>query len=347
MLGGVYREKGRVVLEILPVPPIEEDEVLVRVEACGICGTDLKKIHYGLLPPPRVFGHEIAGKIAKVGRKVRNWREGDRVAVLHHVPCLKPGCIFCKKRAFAQCPIYKQTGTTAGFEPAGGGFAEFVRVSARCVAHGLIRIPAHVSAEEATFLEPLNTCLKGFHQAQLQQEDNVLILGLGPIGLLYTMICSHFGLSVIGVDPLPKRRNKALVWGAKAALSADEVKDYLTEKLPGKGADVTIVAVPNSRLIPTALEYTRPAGKVLLFAQTHLHDFAELDMGVIGMLEKQLIGSYSGDITLLPQTSALLFERKFDVRSLISHRLPLRSIAEAIELAFHPSNEVLKVVITS
>src|SRR5690606_9937936 len=126
MRAAVYRGHSRVVVEEVPVPRIRKGELLVRVAACGVCPTDIKKIQHDLLPAPRIYGHETAGTIVQVGAGVSGWREGDRVALHHHVPCLE--CHACRHGAFAQCPIFKRTGITAGFEPAGGGFAEYVRV---------------------------------------------------------------------------------------------------------------------------------------------------------------------------------------------------------------------------
>ena len=120
----VYRGKGDIRVEELPVPEPGPGEMLVRVDACGICPTDLKKIESGLLPGPRVFGHETAGTVAKLGQGVSRYREGERVVVHHHVPC--GSCYYCERKAFAQCPVYKKNGTTAGFEPSGGGYAEYV-----------------------------------------------------------------------------------------------------------------------------------------------------------------------------------------------------------------------------
>src|SRR4051812_43626376 len=117
MRAGVYRGVDDVRVETVDEPAIGPGEVLVRVEVCGVCGTDLKKIHYGLVPPPRIFGHETAGTIVAVGAGVEAWKPGDRAAVNHHVPCLRPDCFFCSRKAFAQCPVYKRTGATAGFEP--------------------------------------------------------------------------------------------------------------------------------------------------------------------------------------------------------------------------------------
>ena len=128
MRAAVYRGIDDIRLETVPVPRIAADELLVKVAACGVCPTDIKKIHYGLQSPPRIYGHETAGTIVKAGRNVQGWRVGDRVALHHHVPCLT--CHACRHRSFAQCPGYKRTGVTAGFEPAGGGFAEYVRVMA-------------------------------------------------------------------------------------------------------------------------------------------------------------------------------------------------------------------------
>ncbi|CEK15015.1 theronine dehydrogenase-like Zn-dependent dehydrogenase [Chthonomonas calidirosea] len=346
MLAAVYRGKDEIRLERLPLPPISPKEVLIRVEACGICGTDLKKIHLGLVEPPRIFGHEIAGRIARIGEDVEGWEVGERVAVVHHVPCLRSDCPYCRRSAFAQCPVYKQTGTTAGYEPAGGGFAEFVRVMERCVKYGMIRLPPNVTSEEASFIEPLNTCLKGVRQANIQPDDVVLILGQGPIGLLYTQLCRRVGAQVFVVDPLASRRALALQLGAEVAFAtAIEAKSYLTENLSTGGADVAILAVANSHLVQTTLDLVRPAGKVLLFAQTYLQDFTQIDAGVIGMLEKQLLGSYSGDVTLLQEAADLIFRHDIEVQRLISHRLPLSSMQEAIALASQPKENTLKVIV--
>ncbi|HLI47534.1 MAG TPA: alcohol dehydrogenase catalytic domain-containing protein [Chthonomonas sp.] len=346
MLAAVYRGKDRVVPERLPIPTIGPKEVLIKVEACGICGTDLKKIHFGLVEPPRIFGHEMAGRIVKIGEEVEGWEVGERVAVVHHVPCLCPDCPYCRRRAFAQCPVYKQTGTTAGYEPAGGGFAEFVRVMERCVKHGMIRLPLDVTAGEAAFIEPLNTCLKGVRQAQIRSDDVVLVLGQGPIGLLYTQLCRRAGAQVLVVDPLASRRALALRFGAEGAFATtEEAKSYLTQNTAAGGADVAILAVANSNLVQTTLDLVRPAGKALLFAQTYLQDFTQIDAGAIGMLEKQLLGSYSGDITLLQEAADLIFRHDIEVRPLISHRLPLSSIQEALALASHPSENTLKVIL--
>ncbi len=214
----VYRGVDHLQLEQIPVPSIRSDEILVRVGVCGICPTDIKKIHHGTVPPPRVFGHETAGTIARVGGRVRGFRVGERVALHHHVPCLD--CHACRHRAFAQCETYKRTGITAGFEPAGGGYAEYVRVMAFCLP-GVVKVPARSSLDEAAMLEPVNTVLKGVRRLGLLPGDSVLVAGQGPIGLLFTRILRLEGARVVATDLLDSRLRLARRWGATIALRAD------------------------------------------------------------------------------------------------------------------------------
>jgi L-iditol 2-dehydrogenase len=170
MRAAVYRGVNDVRVETVPVPlnadgasgtgaPLGRGEVLVRIDTCGICGTDLKKIHSGSHSAPRIFGHEMAGTIVMVGDGVAGFEIGDRVMAYHHIPCGK--CYYCRKQTYAQCETYKKVGCTAGFAPAGGGFAEYIRVMDWIVATGgLVRIPDDIPFEQASFIEPVNTCFK-------------------------------------------------------------------------------------------------------------------------------------------------------------------------------------------
>ena len=170
MRAGVYRGKGQVVVESVPIPEIGEGEVLFRVAACGICGTDIKKIHHGFVAPPQILGHELAGTVVAVGRGVTKFKPGDRVVSFHHIPC--GDCFYCEEKLFSQCAGYKKTGLTAGFDPNGGGFAEYVRAMPWIVERGMIALPADVSFEEATFVEPVNTCLKAVRKARVKPAEN-------------------------------------------------------------------------------------------------------------------------------------------------------------------------------
>src|SRR5450755_3267610 len=175
MHAAVYKGQSVVSVEQVPIPEIGPGEILVRVEACGICHTDLKKIEYNLLAPPRIYGHETAGVVVRTGSGVSKYAPGDRVVVFHHIPC--KSCFYCQRKLYAQCPVYKRVGVTAGFEPAGGGFSQYVRVMDWIVENGVEKIPADVPFEIAAFVEPLNTCLKAVHQCDPQPDDVVLIQG--------------------------------------------------------------------------------------------------------------------------------------------------------------------------
>jgi len=209
----VYRGVNDLRLETVPVPRIGPDELLIRVAVCGVCPTDIKKIQYGTVPPPRIFGHETAGTIVRIGARIRRFKVGERVALHHHVPCLE--CHACRHHAFAQCAHYKRTGITAGFEPAGGGYAEYVRVMP-FVLPGVVRIPARNSFLEGAMLEPVNTVLKAVKRLALLRGDTVLVAGQGPIGLMFTRLLALQGMNVVATDLLQTRLNLAREFGAVA-----------------------------------------------------------------------------------------------------------------------------------
>src|SRR5712671_826073 len=213
----VYRRANDLRLEEVPVPRINPSEILVRVAACGVCPTDIKKIHFGTAPPPRIFGHETSGIIVRVGARVRGFVVGERVGLHHHVPCLK--CHACRHRAFAQCAQYKRTGITAGFEPAGGGFAEYVRVMP-FVFPGIVKIPQRNSFLEGAMLEPVNTVLKAVRRLALLPRDCVLVAGQGPIGLMFTRLFNLRGIEVLATDLLDSRLRLAKKFGAKWVFNA-------------------------------------------------------------------------------------------------------------------------------
>ncbi|HYP08166.1 MAG TPA: alcohol dehydrogenase catalytic domain-containing protein, partial [Bryobacteraceae bacterium] len=186
MKAAVYVGDKVVRVEDVPTPEIGAGELLVRVEACGICHTDLKKIEHNLLPGPRIFGHETAGTVVAAGEGVKDFVPGDRVIAFHHIPCLD--CFYCARKLYAQCPVYKKVGITAGYAPAGGGFGQYVRVMDWIVRRGVEKIPDGVSFEVASLVEPFNTCHKASHAADPQAGDTVVVLGQGPIGLMFTLL---------------------------------------------------------------------------------------------------------------------------------------------------------------
>lgn len=345
MWAGVYRGQGRVVPEEVPIPEISAGEVLVRVGACGICGTDIKKIKQGFLPPPQIFGHEIAGTVVAVGKRVRQWQPGDRVLSFHHIPCGK--CFYCEKKLFSQCPTYKKVGVTSGFRPSGGGFAQYVRVMDWIAERGMMAIPSGVSFEEATFVEPVNTCLKAIRKARIRQEETVFVIGQGPIGLLLMLLARHAGATVFTSDPMPTRRQKSIDLGAQASFDplTGELLEEVRALTSDRGADAVLVGAPQRELLEQALALVRPGGRVLLFAYNDPLMRVEFPAATVGIDEKEILGSYSAAFDLQAESARLVFERIFPVRELISHRFPLLEISEALHLAAHPSDESLKIIL--
>jgi L-iditol 2-dehydrogenase len=345
MRAGVYRGKGRVVVESVPIPEIGEGEVLFRVAACGICGTDIKKIHHGFVAPPQILGHELAGTVVKVGRGVKKFKVGDRVVSFHHIPC--GACFYCEHKLFSQCAGYKKVGLTAGFDPNGGGFAEYVRAMPWIVERGMIALPADVTFEDATFVEPVNTSLKAVRKARVAPGETVLVIGQGPIGMLLMLLAKYEGGEVFSSDPMAGRRAASVRFGAKESFdpAAANLLEEMRSRTGGRGADAVLVAVPNPSLVGEALALARPGGRVLLFAHNDPVMKVEFPASAVGVEEKEMLGSYSASVEDQEESAALVFERRLPVRELISHRFPLEQIADALDLAAKPADNTLKVVI--
>ena len=344
MLAAVYRGVNDVRLESVPVPKIGAGEMLVRVHSCGVCGTDLKKISTGSHSAPRIFGHETSGVVAAAGEGVRDYRVGDRVVVFHHIPCRE--CFYCRNKTFAQCATYKKVGCTAGFEPSGGGFAEYVRVMDWIVEHGTVRIPDEVSFEQACFVEPVNTCMKGIEALRLRRGETVLTIGQGPIGIMLSMLAKRAGASLITSDLYPQRLKIAGSFGLELTIDASRTKvvERVRELTGERGADAVILAVGGNSLIRTAMAAARPGGRVLLFAQTQ-HGEAVVDPAAICVDEKTLVGSYSASVDLQEESVRFVMNREMDLERLVSHRFPLAESSQALDLAAHPQPSSMKVLI--
>ena len=344
MLAAVYRGVDDVRLETVPVPHIGPGEMLVRVHSCGVCGTDLKKISTGSHSAPRIFGHETSGVVAAIGEGVRNYRPGDRVMVFHHIPCRQ--CFYCQNKTFAQCATYKKVGCTAGFEPSGGGFAEYVRVMDWIVEHGTVRIPDGVSFEQACFVEPVNTCMKGIEALRLRRGETVLAIGQGPIGIILSVLAKRAGATLITSDLYPERLRIGSSFGLDLTIDASRsnVGERVREQTEGRGADKVILAVGGNSLIRTAMDAARPGGGVLLFAQTQ-HGEAVIDPAAICVDEKTLVGSYSASVDLQEESVRFVLSREMDLERLVSHRFPLTQSSQALHLAAHPQPSSMKIMI--
>ena len=346
MRAAVYTGDSMVSVEQVPTPAIGPGELLIRVESCGICHTDLKKIEYNLLAPPRIFGHETAGVVAATGAGVRGFSAGDRVIVFHHIPCGE--CFYCRHKLYAQCPVYKKVGVTAGYEPAGGGFSQYVRVMDWIVQRGVEKIPDGVSFDRACFVEPVNTCVKGVVQLDPRAEDVVVILGQGPDRA-----------AVHGAGEALRRHHGghrhacpiAANWPCVSARPLRSIRaipglqERIMDMTGGRGADSVIVAASAPGIVEQAVRYSRPGSRILLFAQTSHQERVELSGADICVGERNIFGSYSASVDLQKQSADLVFSGALPVEDLISHRFPLNEIRAGIDLALHPEPKSLKIIV--
>jgi L-iditol 2-dehydrogenase len=345
MSAAVYRGVNDVRVETVSVPKISAGELLVKINTCGICGTDLKKIHTGSHSAPRVFGHEMSGTVVQVGKGVSNFSVGDRVMVFHHIPCGE--CYYCHAKTYAQCETYKKVGAGAGTgDPSGGGFAEYIRVADWIVSRGVVRVPDHVSFEQASFIEPVNTCLKGIKSLNLRAGETVLVMGQGPIGIILALLAKNEGVRVVVSDLYDERLVTSREFGLTETINAkrEDVVLHAKQITEGRGADCVIVAVDGNALIRPAMDATRPGGRIMLFAQTQRSEVA-IDPASVCMDEKTLMGSYSASVDIQDETVDLVFNGGIAFEKLISHRFPLIRAVEAIELASNPQPDSMKIVI--
>lgn len=345
MQAAVYRGGGQVVIEEIDTPRIGPGELLVRVEACGVCHTDLKKVEYDLLPPPRIYGHETAGVVAAAGEGVRGFVPGDRVVVFHHVPC--SNCFYCARKLYAQCPGYKKVGITAGWEPAGGGFAQYVRVMDWIVERGVEKVPDGVSFERASLVEPVNTVHKAVVRLDPQPGDVVAVLGQGPIGLMFTTLVRRTGARVLASDTIAARLALAARFGAEETVNPRNtgVAELARRMTGGRGADAVVVAASVPDITGEAVRCSRPGAKILMFSQTSSKEHIDVTGADLVVAERTVFGVYSADIDLQKESARLVFSGELPVEDLISHRLPLSRISEGFRLALRPDEGSLKIIV--
>lgn len=346
MKAQVFRGVNQLSYEEVPVPEVGPDEVLVQVRVVGLCQSDIKKIRYPLYNPPRIFGHETVGVISSIGSAVQGYAVGQRVVVLHHIPCMH--CGYCLNDNFSMCEVYKNITTTAGFAPSGGGFAEYVKVPGHIVQHGgLIPIPDDVTDEQASFVEPTNCCLKAVKKAQIAPGQTVLVTGAGPIGLMFIMLVRYFGGRAIATDLIPTRLEKALNLGAEAAFDArdPDLPAKIQAITGGMGVDTCLLAVPSEKAFFQALDCTRKGGKILFFAEFPDEVEIPINPNVLYRREIDLMGSYSSSYRVQALATDIVFNKRIDVDALVSDRYPLKELAAAVERAVAPTPETFKILI--
>jgi len=324
-------------IDEIPKPTIDEDEILVKIIACGICGSDIKKIFDDKVKKPIVLGHEVTGDVVEIGSGVKDFKVGYRVVVTHHVPCFN--CQYCKHENYSMCKQFKSTNIYPG------GFSQYIRVPKENVSVGTLKIDEKVSYEEASFSEPLACCLYSLGKINLFQKDFVVIIGLGTIGLLFYQLIRNKKAIPIGIDIDENRVDFAKKFGFDFALNPN--KENVTEEIlnitKGIGADLAILTVVNEKILNQSLSYIRDGGKIIIFTGAINKEIVKININELYRREISIIGGYSSSPKHLSQALELISDKDINVKNLITHRFPLEEIEKAVELIV--SRKAYKVII--
>ncbi len=333
----MYYNNRDVRLEEMPVPSIGPGELLVRVQASGICGTDVME-WYRIQKAPLVLGHEIAGEVAGVGEGVKGYRVGDRVFVSHHVPCMN--CRYCLSGHHSVCYTLRQT----HFDP--GGFAEYIRVPKVNVELGTFLLPDGLSFEEGSFIEPLGCVVRGQRFAQLRSGQSVLVVGSGLSGLLHVQMARvHNATRVVATDLNDFRLKAARKFGADAIIHASEdVPTRLREVNNGDLADLVIVCTGAMPAVRQAIQSVERGGTILFFAPTAAGVEVPIPLFEFWRNEVTITTSYAASPQDITEAIELIRSRRVRVREMITHRLSLAEAALGFQLAAD-ARDSIKVII--
>ena len=335
MKAAVLREGGRLAAESWPRPVIREGELLLKVRGCGLCGSDIAKVGAPSTRLPVVLGHEVVGDVVETGAGVAAFSAGDRVVAAHHVPC--GACHYCLRGSESMCAAFK----ASNLDP--GGFAELVRVPAENVRHATFRIPAHVSDEAASFVEPLACCLRAVRRARVGDGDTSVVIGLGSIGCLFVQLFRRAGARVIGVDLLVERTALAKRLGAEVAGTPEDAARAIRELSDGRGADHVMITGGGGSVLPWVSANIRDGGHVHYFAGGG-GDALPIALETLYKRELTLMSTYSSSPADLAASFALITGGDIVTEPLFSHRLPLERLDEGVALMRRQA--ALKVFVT-
>ena len=326
---------GQVALSEWPTPSIGPGELLLKVRGCGLCGSDIVKIRSRRVTPPAVFGHEVVGDVVAVGSGVSGFEVGDRLVVAHHVPCF--ACHYCRRGSPSMCREFK----TVNLDP--GGFAEYVRVPAPNVSHATFKVPKELSDEAASFTEPLACCLRAVKRAGVVPGDLAWVIGLGSVGCLFVQLLLRAGVTVLASDLLPARLAVGRGFGAEVFRSAEALEERARDLTGGRGVDLVMVTAGGTSVLPSAASIVRDGGAVHYFAGGE-GETLPLPLETLYGRELTLTATYSSSPAELGEAFELLVQGHIKVEGLITHRLPLSRLGDAVALAV--GHEAVKVFIT-
>lgn len=326
----------------VPVPEIGDGDLLVKMHACGLCGSDLEKVYgqYGVVS--RRLGHEPAGEVVAAGKKVGGLNVGDRVFVHHHVPCYS--CHYCAHEDFTMCPEYQRS----NLEPC--GLAEVFLVPEWNVSRGgVIKLPDNVSFEEAAMIEPLACCIRAINRSGIKKGDSVAVVGVGPAGIMHIMLLKVFGAEkVFAVDINDFRLDFAKRLGVHAAINTTREKPLkiIKDATEERGADIAIIATGSTKAFLQSLELVRSGGNVLLFGVPSKDVSITLDLNHLFTNEIRIVPSLAASEKETGEAFELITSKKLDIRPIITHRFSLERAGDAIRCA-HEARDAMKVVVTS
>lgn len=333
----VYYNNNDIRLEERPAPQIKEGELLIKVIASGICGSDVME-WYRIKKAPLILGHEIAGDIVEAGKGIDKYKKGDRVFVSHHVSCNT--CHYCLTGHTSVCDTLR----TTNFDP--GGFAEYIRVPKINVDRGTFILPQEISYEEATFIEPLACCLRGLKLSRLKPGQKILVIGSGMSGLLHIQLAKALGAGKItATDVSEYRLNAAKRFGADETISArDDVPKKLKEVNKGMLADFVIICTAAETAIQQGLQSVDRGGTVLFFAPTNPDVKIPIPLWDIWRNEVTLTTSYAASQLDIEQSIELIANRRVNLKDMITHRLSLNDAGKGFQLVAKAQDSI-KVII--
>lgn len=333
----VYHSNSDLRIEERPRPAIGAGEILLRVRASGICGSDLME-WYRLPRAPLVLGHEVAGDVTEVGAGVERFRVGQRIVVTHHVPCNT--CRFCLTDRHSVCPTLHAT----RFEP--GGFAEYVRLPALNVDRGTFVLPEHVGYDEGSFVEPLACVVRGLRLAGLRPGDDLAVIGSGVSGILHVQTARALGAArIVATDLSAPRLEAARRFGADASLAAGAgFAERFRGANGGRGADRVVVCTGARSALEAAVEIVEPGGTLLYFAPLPPGEKLAFDANDLWTRGISIVHSYAGPPADMRTALELIAQRRVDVAGMVTHRLPLERTGEGFRLMLQ-GGESLKIIV--
>jgi L-iditol 2-dehydrogenase len=345
MMKAVFvKGQDKISVDDVMTPVAGEHDIVVKMHACGICGSDLEKVYSYYSMSSNRLGHEPAGEVIGVGKSISGFSINDRVFVHHHVSCLS--CHYCQHGDNTMCEMYQKS----NIEPCGLS-QTFLVPEWNISRGGIIKLPDEVTFDEATLIEPLACCIRALNKSHLQKGDDVAVMGVGPAGMMNIILATNFGAAkIIAIDVNGFRLNFASRHNTNIETINPSTEKSFVEKIHnmtyGRGVDVTIVSTGNMEALIRSFDITRRGGTIVLFGVPSRETKILFDVSKIYSNELSIIPSYASTEVETNQALRLIAEKRLNVESLITHKFDIKDAKEAIKCA-HQAKDTMKVIITS